>query len=182
MLAIMVAIIGAAGSFAGAMFGAWFQSRDMKQRLQQAHSDLELQLEQAHGDLKLQLQEESSNLGRSVNAQASDLMQQLTFEGKRDKRIIYAAAVAALKRFDIAGTDENETAARVAVSGVALVAPHHVWKAAQSTLDSLCGGPGVSADRTSRFRASFDQMVQAMRTDLGVSEPWRLPACEHADS
>jgi hypothetical protein len=84
--------------------------------------------------------------------------------------------VAAVKKFEIADTDGNETAARVAVSGVALVAPHHVWKAAQSTLDALCHSSVTSTDRASRFRGSWDQMVQAMRTDLGVSEPWEPEA------
>jgi hypothetical protein len=158
MWAIIVALSSAVLSFAGAMWGVQINSKDLKQRLYQAHSDL-----------KLQLQDESSNFERSINAQAGDLMQQLTFEGMRDKRTIYAAALAALKRFDIAGTDENETAARVAVSGVALVAPYHVWEAAKSTLDPLCRGPGTSTDRVSGFRDSWNQMVQAMRTDLGVN-------------
>lgn len=162
MWAVIVAFLAAVLSFAGAMWGVRIQSRNLKE-----------QLHQAHMDLKLQLEGESINLERSINAQASDLKQQLTFEGKRDKRTIYAAAVAALKKFEIADNDDNETAARVTVSGVALVAPHHVWEAAQATLETLCSWPGTSTDRASRFRDSEDQMVQAMRTDLDVNEPWQ---------
>jgi hypothetical protein len=165
MWAVIVAFVAPVLSFAGAMWGVRIKSRDLKQ-----------QLEQAHSDLKLQLQGESINLERSIKAQASDLKQQLTFEGKQDKRTIYAAALAALKKFEIEGTDDNETAARVAVSGVALVAPHHVWKAAQSTLDALCHRPGTSTGRASRFRDSWNQMVQAMRTDLNVNDPWQPAA------
>ena len=160
MWAVIVAVFAPILSFAGAIWGVWVKSRDLKQQLQQAHSDL-----------KLQLQDESINLQQSINAQASDLKQQLTFEGKQDKRTIYAAALAALKKFEIEGTDDNETAARVAVSGVALVAPHHVWKAAQSTLDSLCHRSGTSTDHASRLTDSLNRMVQAMRTDLDVNDP-----------
>jgi hypothetical protein len=173
MWAIIAALVGSALSFVGAMLGVRIKSRDLKLQLQQAHNDLRLQLEQAHNDLRLQLHDESSDLERSINAQASDLKQQLTFEGKRDKRTIYAAALAALKKLEITDTDDNETAARVAVSGVALVAPYHVWEAAKSTLDPLCRGPGTSTDRVSGFRDSWNQMVQAMRTDLGVNAPWQ---------
>ena len=162
MWAIIAALVGSALSFVGAMLGVRIKSRDLK-----------LQLQQAHNDLRLQLHDESSDLERSINAQASDLKQQLTFEGKRDKRTIYAAALAALKKLEITDTDDNETAARVAVSGVALVAPYHVWEAAKSTLDPLCRGPGTSTDRVSGFRDSWNQMVQAMRTDLGVNAPWQ---------
>jgi hypothetical protein len=81
--------------------------------------------------------------------------------------------LAALKKLEIDGTDDNEIAARVAVSEVALVAQHHVWKTAQSTLDALCHSPGVSAERTSRFGDSWNQMVRAMRIDLGVNAPWQ---------
>lgn len=86
---------------------------------------------------------------------------------------MYTAALAALKKFEIDGTDDNETAARVAVSGVALVAQHHVWKTAQSTLEALCRSPRTTADSTSRFIGSWNQMVQAMRTDVGVNDPWQ---------
>jgi hypothetical protein len=165
MGAVIAALIGSVLSFAGAMAGVWIKSRNLKQQLQEAHNDLELQLQQAHNDLE-----------RSIDAQASDLKRQLTFEGKRDKRTIYAAALAALKKFEIADTDDNETAARVAVSGVALVASHHVWKAAQSTLETLCRSPGTSTDRASRFKDSWNQLVQAMRTELGVTDPWQLEA------
>ena len=81
--------------------------------------------------------------------------------------------MAASKKFEIADTDDNETAARVTVSGVALVAPHHVWEAAQATLETLCSWRGTSTDRASQFRDSWDHMVQAMRTDLDVNDPWQ---------
>jgi hypothetical protein len=173
MWVIIAAFFGSALSFVGAMWGVRIRSSDLKQQLQGARTDLELQLQQAHSDLKLQLRDESNNLEQSIYAQASDLKQQLTFEGKRDKRTIYAAALAALKKLEITDTDDNETAARVAVSGVALVAPYHVWEAARSTLDPLCRGPGTSTDRSTPFRDSWNQMVQAMRTDLGVNDPWQ---------
>jgi hypothetical protein len=187
MSATIAALIGAILSFAGAMLGIWFKSTGLKQELQQARgglelqlhqarSGLELQLEQAHNDLKLQLRDGSINLEQSIDAQASDLKQQLTFEGKRDKRPIYAAALAALKKFEIADTDDNDTAARVAVGEVALVAPRHIWDAAEATLDPLCRMPATSADRASRFKDSWNQMVQAMRIDLGVSDPWQPAA------
>jgi hypothetical protein len=95
-----------------------------------------------------------------------DLTQQLTFEGIRDKRVIYATALAALKKYEIARTEQNETAARIAIGAVALVAQRPVWETARNTLELLCDQPG------SAFIASWDQMVQAMRTDLGVKEPW----------
>ena len=171
MWAVIVAFVASVLSFVGAMWGVRIKSEDLKQQLQLAHKDL-----------TLQLQDDSSNLERSIDAQARDLKQQLTFEGKRDKRTIYAAALAALKKFEIADTDDNETAARVAVSTVALVARHHVWKAAQSTLEALCRRTGTSTDRVSRFRDSWNQMVRAMRTDLDVNDPWQPAAPELADT
>jgi hypothetical protein len=173
MWAVIAAFFGAVLSFAGAVWGVRVRSSDLKLQLQLAHDGLEQQLRQAHDGLEQQLHEESENLERSISAQAMDLKQQLTFEGARDKRTIYAAALAALKKFEIDGTDDNETAARVAVSGVALVARQQVSEAAQLTLEALCRSPGGSAGRASRFGDSWNQMVRTMRIDLGVNEPWQ---------
>lgn len=146
--------IAAALSFVGAMLGVFIQGRNLKRQLQQAHD----------------------NLKQSIDAQATALKQQLAFEGKRDKRTIYAAALATLKKFEIDKTNDNETAARVAVWGVALVAQPDVWKTAQSLLEALCRMPGTSTDRASQFRDLSNRMVRAMRTDLGVNDPWQPAA------
>ena len=164
MWTVIAAFFGAVLSFAGAMVGVWIKGKDLKDQLHQAHSNLVLQLHR-----------ESSNLEQTINAQASDLRQRLTFEGERDKRTIYAAALAALKKFEIAATDDSETTARVAVAGVLLVAPPDVCKAAESTLEVFCGRPETSADRASRVRDSWNQMVHAMREDLGVNDPFQPP-------
>jgi hypothetical protein len=98
-----------------------------------------------------------------------DLIEQLSFEGKRDKRGIYAAALAALKKFEIERTADTETTARIAVAAVELVAPYHVWYAAHVLLTQVCHAVSMPTD------SAWGDMVRAMREDLGVKEPWKLP-------
>jgi hypothetical protein len=93
--------------------------------------------------------------------------------GDRDKRVIYASTLAALKKYEIEPSAENETAARVAVSEVALVARHHVWSAAQDEFANLVPVSGEKdSERSARCRLAWDRMVRVMRSDLGVSEEW----------
>jgi hypothetical protein len=98
-----------------------------------------------------------------------DLREQLSFEGKRDKRDIYAAALAALKKFEIQRATDTETTARIAVAAVELVAPYHVWDAAYGLLMHACREVTMPTD------SAWADMVRAMREDLGVKEPWKLP-------
>jgi hypothetical protein len=101
------------------------------------------------------------------------LHRQLSFEGDRDKRQIYASTLAALKKYEIEPSAETETAARVAVSEVALVARHHVWSAAEDEFANLLPVPGEKdSDRSARCRQAWDRMVRVMRADIGVSEEW----------
>jgi len=63
-----------------------------------------------------------------------DATEQLTFEGKRDKRTIYAAALAALRKFEMEPTADSEATARIAVGAVELVGPYEVWEPAHAVL------------------------------------------------
>lgn len=98
-----------------------------------------------------------------------DLIEQLHFEGKRDKRTIYAAALAALKKFEIERTADTEITARIAVAAVELVAPYNVWDAAHMLLTQVCRTVTMPTE------SALGDMVRAMREDLGVKEPWILP-------
>lgn len=106
------------------------------------------------------------DLRRTIKAQASNLKDQLTFQGKRDIRTIYAYALAALKKYETERNGGNITAAREAVSAVALVEPDdsHVYEDAQSMLHALYNNPGEPIDSH-----SWDQLVKAMRADLHLA-------------
>lgn len=108
------------------------------------------------------------DLKRTIKAQASTLKEQFAFQGKRDIRTIYAHALAALKKFETERTDDNKTAAREAVSAVALVEPDdsRVYEDAQSMLHTLYDNPGEPIDSH-----LWDQLVKAMRADLHLASP-----------
>ena len=92
-----------------------------------------------------------------------DQNKQLKFQGAQDKRTVYAAALAALRRYSIERGEDTETAARIAVATVELVAPDEVFKPAHVVLTEMCDAK--SGDR------AWSDMVQRMREDLGADPP-----------
>ena len=67
-----------------------------------------------------------------------DQNKQLKFQGAQDKRTVYAAALAALRKYSIERGEHTETAARIAVATVELVAPDEVFKPAHVVLTEMC--------------------------------------------
>jgi hypothetical protein len=97
-----------------------------------------------------------------------DLLRQLVFQGRQDKRVIYAAALAALRKYSIEHTEAFETTARIAVSAVELVAPKEVWRPTHVVLEQMCTDT-APADKAGERNKAWERMVQQMRDDLG----WR---------
>jgi hypothetical protein len=106
------------------------------------------------------------------NANA-DQTRQLTFQGRQDMRVIYAAAVAALRKYSMEHTEDCETTARIAVGTVELVAPYEVWWPTHVVLTQMCHD-AAPADE------AWERMVQQMRDDLGAKDPWQPTSPESA--
>jgi hypothetical protein len=96
----------------------------------------------------------------------TDQTRQLTFQGRQDRRVIYAAALAALRKYSIEHTEDCETTARIAVGVVELVAPYKVWWPTHVVLNEMC------LDAALHDKA-WERMVQQMRDDLGVKGAWQ---------
>ena len=96
----------------------------------------------------------------------TDQNRQLMFQGRQDRRVIYASALAALRKYSIQHTEDCETTARIAVSAVELVAPHEVWWPTHVVLTQMCND-AAPADK------AWERMVQQMREDLGAEAPRR---------
>ena len=95
-----------------------------------------------------------------------DLLKQLLFQGREDKRVIYASALAALRKYSIEHTEAFETTARIAVGAVELVAPNKVWWPTHVVLTQMCTD-AVPADKAGEREKAWERMVQQMREDLG---------------
>jgi hypothetical protein len=95
-------------------------------------------------------------------------LEQLVFQGRQDKRVIYAAALAALRKYSIEHTEAFETTARIAVGAVELVAPNKVWWPTHVVLTQMCTD-AAPADKAWERDEAWERMVQQMRDDLG----WR---------
>ncbi len=102
-----------------------------------------------------------------------DLLKQLVFQGRQDKRVIYAAALAALRKYSIEHTEAFETTARIAVGAVELVAPDEVWWPTHVVLTQMCTD-AAPADKAWERDEAWQRMVQQMRDDLG----WRTTSPE----
>ena len=96
----------------------------------------------------------------------TDQTRQLTFQGRQDMRVIYAAAVAALRKYSMEHTEDCETTARIAVGAVELVASYEVWWSTHVVLTQMCHN-AAPADK------AWERMVQQMRDDLGAKGAWR---------
>lgn len=110
----------------------------------------------------------------TAKAQATNLHQQIVFEARRDRRRVYAAALAALETVHMAresATDDPDsrmqgTAAGLAVSAVRLVAPYDVGDAAREALHAVLGRSDARVD----FHSAHAELLKRMRNDIGRAD------------
>ena len=150
---VLAALIAAGASLTGVAVG---------------YFKLKVQVGNSRKTLEESISAQNKGLQESISSQTSQLRDEFRFEGRRDRREIYAAALAALKKFETETerTQEAETTARIAVGAVELVARPDVRKAACDLLEQIC----INPEGTGPLGGLWDQMLYLMRKDIGVDE------------